>query len=155
MVLILLPTLSSCTLPCEEGETNFEIFQNGTLIKSGDPLVVGDIVVGGGFQGGGSPAIGAWLNFQLTGTSRYTFSGLIINIYEADQQIASGSLPSDLELEEDACSLEEAYWTAASHVSFPDAESIFDLDGLDVKMEVQLNTDTELTKEYYLKLFVE
>jgi len=154
VALILLPTLSSCTLPCEEGDTDFEIRQNNTLIESGDQLVVGDIMVGG-FQGGGSSTIGAWLDFRLTGTSRHTFSGIEINIYEGSEQIATGSITTDFELEEDSCHMEEAYWNVNSHVSFPNTESIFDIDGLDVKMEIQLNTNTELTKEYYLKLYVE
>ena len=154
--LFLITVFSSCTLPCEEGETDFEIRQNDVLIESGDQLVVGDIVVGGGFQGGGaSPAMGAWLNFRLSGTSRHTFSGIEIEIFEGSELIGSGNVTSDFELEEDLCMMEDAYWNVFSHIAFPNAQSIFDIDGLDVKMEVQLITHTETTKEYDLKLYVE
>ena len=41
------------------------------------------------------------------------------------------------------------------HISFPDAESIFDLDGLEVRMEVELITEIPISEEYFLKLYVE
>ena len=151
----LLFTLSACGLPCEEGDPNLEIYQNEIALESGERLVIGDIVIGGGFQGGGAPAFGAWLDFRVFGTSRYRFDGITISIFEADQQIGFGGISPDFEFEEALCQVEGAYWTMRPHISFPDAESIFDLDGLEVRMEVELITKTPISEEYFLKLYVE
>ena len=67
--------------------SQLEIYQNEIALESGERLVIGDIVIGGGFQGGGAPAFGAWLDFRVFGTSRYRFDGITISIFEADQQL--------------------------------------------------------------------
>ena len=152
LLAILLSLGWGCTLPCEEGEQDFKVFQNGQELVNGGQLVVGEVMVGGA-QGGSHLATGISFNSRLWGTTRGQFMSLNARLFQGDEEIGETFWGSNLDPE--TCQTETAYWQLFQSIEIYNVESLLDLDGLDVRFEVTLDTDETITKEYDLALYVE
>tara|TARA_Y100001954_G_scaffold162474_2_gene172428 strand:- start:82 stop:582 length:501 start_codon:yes stop_codon:yes gene_type:complete len=152
LLVLLMSSGWGCTLPCEEGEQDFKVFQNGEEIQDGAQLVLGDVMVGGP-QGGSHAAVGTSFNTHISGVTRSQFASLSARLVQDGEEI--GAYFSGSQLDPETCNPDDAIWELSPSIAIYNVESLLDLDGQPVTLEITLEANEEQKREYSLTLFVE